>query len=822
MNSRMKFSIYFLVCLLWAQLASAQQEIVFNNGLVAGQCTVYGREAIYKDLLAYQLIMGKLQKPEEGKVLGINFSGDEVTWDTITANKEGKFKGRSMVNGYLYLTCNAPKTETMLLKVNGHSMVYVNGVPRGGDIYSYGYLELPVQLKRGLNEFLVQCSRFAAWNGVSASLVKPEKSISFMATDMTLPSLIVGGSGKMWGGIRVLNTTNSSLSEYEIKAEINGNAVATIIPEVTKMTWRKVGFQFDPGVVNTEGKVTVHLTLLKGHKTMDETDIELEAMTPDKQYKRTFISQIDGSVQYFAVTPQSKKNDENPALFLSVHGAGVEAIGQARAYKSKDWGVLIAATNRRPRGFNWEDWGRMDALEVLNIGKQMFHPDPQHIYLTGHSMGGHGTWFLGATYPDKFAAIAPCSGYPTLAAYGSHDGRIPEEDSLKGMEKLLVRASNGSNTIALAKNYKASGVYILHGDADRVVPVKYARQMRELLGTFQPDFSYYEYPGGSHWWSNESVDWPPIFEYFKWHKIPEENTVKEIDFTTANPDVSAEMYWARIEQQEMPLDYSHILLEQDFEKGTINGTTENVKSLSFDVSFYPTNDTLTITLDSQSIGDFIIKNPAQRICLEKKDNLWESGVAPGAEEKNINRGGPFKEAFQHNMVFVYGTRGTREENEWAYNKARYDAETWYYRGNGAVDIEADKNFGALKYPDRGVILYGNADTNQAWEQVMDDGPISAHEGILQAGTQQFKGGNYGFYFVRPRKDSKIACVAVIGGTGLAGMESASANSYFSGGSGFPDFMIFDPEMLIEGQDGVRMAGFFDNDWTLKRKNYITQ
>ena len=376
MNRKMKFSIYFLTCLLWAQFASAQQEIVFDHGLIAGRCNSYGRAAIYTDLLAYQLITGKLQNPVAGKVLGKNFSGDEVKWDTISVNKDGVFKGRSMVDGYLYLNYNAPKAETMLLKVNGHSMVYVNGVPRGGDIYSYGYLELPVQLKKGLNEFFVQCSRFAAWNGVSASLVAPGKPVSLMSTDLTLPSLIVGESGKMWGAIRVLNTTGGSLSGYDIKAEVNGNTVSTAIPEVTKMTWRKVGFQFDPGLVRAEGKVKVHLTLLRGNKTVDETDIELDAMPPDKQYKRTFISKMDGSIQYFAVTPQSGKHDEKPALFLSVHGAGVEAIGQARAYKSKDWGVLVAPTNRRPRGFDWEDWGRIDALEVLDIGKQMFHPAP--------------------------------------------------------------------------------------------------------------------------------------------------------------------------------------------------------------------------------------------------------------------------------------------------------------------------------------------------------------------------------------------------------------------------------------------------------------
>jgi hypothetical protein len=37
---------------------------------------------------------------------------------------------------------------------------------------------------------------------------------------------------------------------------------------------------------------------------------------------RTFISDIDGSVQYYAVNPaSSQKPGTNPALFLSLHGA---------------------------------------------------------------------------------------------------------------------------------------------------------------------------------------------------------------------------------------------------------------------------------------------------------------------------------------------------------------------------------------------------------------------------------------------------------------------------------------------------------------------
>ncbi|MEZ5975322.1 MAG: hypothetical protein R3E96_10910 [Planctomycetota bacterium] len=54
----------------------------------------------------------------------------------------------------------------------------------------------------------------------------------------------------------------------------------------------------------------------------------------------------------------------------------MEAISQARAYQAKDWATVVAATNRRPFGFDWEDWGRMDALEVLGLAESTFPTRP--------------------------------------------------------------------------------------------------------------------------------------------------------------------------------------------------------------------------------------------------------------------------------------------------------------------------------------------------------------------------------------------------------------------------------------------------------------
>ncbi|GAB3168625.1 carboxylesterase family protein [Telluribacter humicola] len=811
--------VYLLVLLAGTSYVKAQKTHWFSEGLGAGPCHTYGREALYTDQLAYQLYKGTLAKPADGAVLLNDQQGKPVTWQTVKADTAHRFRSNAFSNGYLYLTYNSPKAETALLTVTGHDMVYVNGAPRGGDMYRYGWMHLPVQLKKGQNEIYIRVARYGRWGGITARLEFPEKPVMLSKADMTIPHIVPAESNdSLWVGMVVMNTTEKPLTGLQAVSSLQGREVVTTLPAIAPMTTRKVGFKVNASNALSVGKHTASVSLRQGSKVVDQKEFELETIENGKHYSRTFVSNIDGSVQYYSVAPQQKPDGKAPALFLSVHGAEVQAINQARAYKPKDWGVLVAPTNRRPRGFNWEDWGRLDALEVLDIAKKKFNPDPARIYLTGHSMGGHGTWFLGATYPGNWAAIAPSAGYPTLAAYGSHDGQIPDQ-ARSPMEGILLRASNPSNVLALATNYKPLGVYVVHGDADPVVSVEYARQMRKLLGTFHTDFSYYEYPGGSHWYSDESVDWAPLFNFFSWHRIPKDTAALAIDFTTANPGVSGTMRWATIHQQASPLQYSRIQLSRDNKKKAITGSTQNVALLSFSLEGFEPRDTVKVTLDSLQTINYVVKSAGETIYL-KKESQWQTATAPDARQKGVHRYGTLKEPFNNRMVFVYGTTGTKEENAWAFNKARYDAETWYFRANGAIDMVADKDFNPAQYPDRGVIIYGNATTNSAWNKVLADCPIKVQKGGVVAGNSRFTGDDLGAYFAWPRSDSRTASVAVVTGTGLKGMQAANANQYFSGGSGFADVMIFSLDMLKDGIKGIKMAGFLGNDWSVEQGEFV--
>jgi predicted peptidase len=809
-----------LLALLWPGYGLiAQQTYVFKEGLISGPCHQYGRTALYTDQLAWELCNGQLKTPVSGTSSFPDEKGAAQQWNTITANEEGSFAGRAINNGYLYVSYNAPKAQTAILNVTGHQMVYVNGTPHAGDMYRYGWMYIPVQLRQGNNEFYIRTGRSWGRQGIKAALLFPEKPVYISIADSTMPFVVAGNdNSELWGGVVVVNTSAQPLKNLQIQATVNGKSMTTTLPEIAALTTRKVGFKMNATGNSTDGTYNCTLVLTNQKTTIDNKTFALKPVTNKDHYSNTFISEMDGSVQYYSVSPQANPTGKAPALFLSVHGAEVQAINQASAYKYKDWGVLVAPTNRRPRGFNWEDWGRLDALEVLDIATRSFNPDPERIYLTGHSMGGHGTWYLGATFAGKWAAIAPCSGYPTLMGYGSADGLIPDSPR-NSTEQVLLRASNPSNTFKLATNYKAGGVYILHGDSDHVVSVDYARQMKKILSNFQADFSYYEYPGGEHWYGDTCVDWGPLFQYFKWHTIPADTSVNEIDFTTASPAISAIHHWVRILQQEHPLEYSRIQLNRNKTRTTITGTTTNISTLAIDLKDVPAGSTISIQLDGKPAVKYTRNNTDTLLYLHNGAQ-WTAGAAPVATEKGALRNGTFKEVFNHRMVFVYSTGGQPAENEWSLNKARYDAETWYYRGNGAVDIVADKDFDAAKYPDRGIIIYGNASTNKAWKQLLQQAPVQVSRGKVTVGQQEYTGEGLATYFMWPRADSKTASVAVIGGTGLPGMRAADANQYFAGGSGFPDYMIFNVDLLKGNTQAVKTAGFYNNEWKLDEKEMI--
>ena len=172
------------------------------------------------------------------------------------------------------------------------------------------------------------------------------------------------------------------------------------------------------------------------------------------------------------------------------------------------------------------------------------------------------------------------------------------------------------------------------------------------------------------------------------------------------------------------------------------------------------------------------------------------------------------------MIFVHGTKGNNQENTWAYTKARYDAECSWYQGNGSVDIIADVNFNPQIELHRNVILYGNANTNAIWKNLLEKSPIQVKNGKIQIGKKTIKGKDLACLFIYPRAGSELASVATVSGTGIAGMRLTNTRSYLYAGSAFPDCLIFSSDVIKKSADGVLAAGFFGLDWKVDSGEFV--
>jgi dienelactone hydrolase len=811
--------------------------IVMSDCLVLPPVGTYGRSPIHTDPVEAQIIAGAWTPPQSGDAVTAP-DGRIANWQAAAAGEDGWLQHDAFGGGYAYWSVESPSDRVMLLEASGHSVVYANGAPRAGDPYAYGFMRLPVALTAGRNDFLF----FVQRGRLRAKLTAPPAPVFLDMGDNTMPDLVAGAKGTTYASVVVTNASDAWIDRVQLRIKCEGltneygeNLIGMPLPRLAPMTCRKVAITLKDRLTRRDDTVSLELYFgVDNRGLLDEAvhRLEFRVRKPDQPRKITFVSDIDNSVQYYALRPGAASADsaERPALFLSLHGASVEGMRQAEGYQAKVWGHVVAPTNRRPFGFDWEDWGRLDAIEVLDLAAQDLGTDPRRTYLTGHSMGGHGTWQLAAHFPDRFAAIAPSAGWISFASY-TGGAKIEGESQVAG---LLRRAGNASDTLLLSRNYLHHGVYILHGDADDNVPVTQARTMRRHLADYHADFTYYERPGAGHWWGDECMDWPPIFEMFQRRSIPATADVRRIEFATINPAVSSSCHWASVEAQQQPMLPSTIELTLDDKTGTLTAVTGNVARLRIDRRAFrvPTppaegaadrpaaftwGPALTVQIDGQTLTYTPTESrPPAFIWLVRESGQWAiTEFSPAPEHKGPHRAGPFKDAFRHQMIFVYGTKGTDEENAWAAAKVRYDAETWWYRGNGSVDIVRDVDFDPAAAPHRSVILYGHADMIACWDALLGKSPVQVRRGSVSIARRELKGDDLASLFLRPRPGSDVACVAVIGGTGPAGLRLTDRLPYFVSGVAYPDCTVIGADMLTRGEAGIRAAGFFGNDWAVE-------
>ncbi len=200
--------------------------------------------------------------------------------------------------------------------------------------------------------------------------------------------------------------------------------------------------------------------------------------------------QLESNARYTLYVPQSYDPLQPTPLLVGLHGGGaggadgklvVGSGPQAMPFyrgqcEKRGWiGVCPTALQAGWRGINHDMIDAMlDELRVL------YNIDDNRIYLTGHSMGGGGTWVQGTRIPEVWAAISP------TASYGP-----------RGFDKLTKTRT---------------GFYVYHSDNDPRTRIGGVRPAMVNLPGKGHDFVYTELPGRGHSLPGEIVE--AVFEFF--------------------------------------------------------------------------------------------------------------------------------------------------------------------------------------------------------------------------------------------------------------------------------------------------------------------
>ena len=251
------------------------------------------------------------------------------------------------------------------------------------------------------------------------------------------------------------------------------------------LTWR--------GAINIPADIelaeTISSALLEGKDPLKKSTGDFHLA-----YRSAVDSQL---VPYRIFVPEGYTPDQSWPLIIGLHGAsGSENTWLDRRRRgetenlckhlSQERGYLLVAPSGRGPFTGYRGIGGQDVMDVLDRVLSIYNIDPERVYLTGHSMGGGGTWILGLRHAEKFAAIAP------IAA----SGRWVRSRHVKPHADLPLLFSQGAK--------------------DMVALAEPARRTAKLLAKYMNNFTYNETPDDTH-----NTIWftalPSIFDFFDAH-----------------------------------------------------------------------------------------------------------------------------------------------------------------------------------------------------------------------------------------------------------------------------------------------------------------
>lgn len=190
-------------------------------------------------------------------------------------------------------------------------------------------------------------------------------------------------------------------------------------------------------------------------------------------------------------------NDKKRPLILFLHGSGrrgddiamLDNYGLNKVARETAGFPFIVVAPQCPAESTWLQH-RETLIGLLENIAEQFPVDWSRIYLTGFSMGGHGSWELAAYRPDLFAAVAPIAGWfdPTRASELAH---VP--------------------------------IWNFHGDEDEIVAFQCSVDIVEAIRRLGGHVRFTAYPGLRHHFMMETYDNAELYDWFLKHSTDHAN-----------------------------------------------------------------------------------------------------------------------------------------------------------------------------------------------------------------------------------------------------------------------------------------------------------
>lgn len=200
----------------------------------------------------------------------------------------------------------------------------------------------------------------------------------------------------------------------------------------------------------------------------------------------------------------------------NAHSAAALTPGVFRHFGEDRDGIVVS-----PRGRGTSTWyvsrGHADVLEVLEDVEADQPTDPDRVYLSGHSMGGFGSYLFAILYPDRFAATLPVAGPVTQGAWTGVDVDGCDELRWDEYTPCYVEANDGrardQHTRRMLDNLRNTPIGMFYSGADELVPIGGAVRQHGRLLELGYRHRFFTFPAHEHF-SHPIVDeWAAGVDY---------------------------------------------------------------------------------------------------------------------------------------------------------------------------------------------------------------------------------------------------------------------------------------------------------------------